>query len=301
MKNLFFLILILISSSPWATAQELNCEVQIIHPQIQGVNPAIFESMEEMIFEFLNNRQWTADKFSIEERIECSIILNIQDARASSNNYKAELQIISSRPIFNTDYSSPVLSLKDVNVEFDYIPGTQYNFNPDQFENNLMSVLAFYAYMMIGYDYDTYSLEGGTPYFNMAQRIVQSAQGTNATGWKAYEGDKNRYWLVDNILHRTFEPLRQTLYEYHMKGLDIMSEKTEMGRLAIKNSLDRLEKIHQLKPMSYNTQVFFLAKSDELVNIFSPAPVPMKAELATMLARIDPGNLSKYERMEKGR
>lgn len=282
-------------------AQELNCQVNVIYPQIQGVNPAIFEQMENDIFEFMNNRKWTNDKFSIEERIECSIVLNITEARASSNTYRAELQIISSRPVYGTDYQTPVLNVRDVNLTFDYFQNTQYNFNPDQFRNNLVSTLAYYAYMVIGFDYDTFSEKGGTPYFQQAQRIVQSAQVSNASGWKAFEGDKNRYWLVEDILHRTFEPMRETLYTYHREGLDKMSEKMRPARQSIMNSLKNFEKVHRVKPLAYNTQQFFLAKSDEIVNLFSEADPPERNQVYEVVAKVDPGNLAKYDKMQKGK
>lgn len=301
MKKITALLFLIIAVTFSLRAQELNCTVKIIHKQVQGVNPAIFTQMEEDIFAFMNNRKWTNDVFAIEERIKCSMILTIEEARASSNTYSASLQIISSRPVYNTDYSSPVLNIKDEDVDFDYFQNTQYTFNPNQFSNNLISVLAYYAYMVIGTDYDTFSPEGGTPYYQIAQTIVQSAQNSSASGWKAYEGDKNRYWLVENILHRTFQPLRNIYYNYHRKGMDVMSEKLQMGRSVILAQLKTLESIHNIKPMAYNTQVFFLAKSDEIVNIFSQAPVQERNELYEVLAKVDPGNLSKYEKMKKGK
>jgi hypothetical protein len=282
-------------------AQELNCQIQVIFPQIQGVNTAIFEQMENDIFEFMNNRKWTNDKFSIEERIECSIVINITEARASSNTYRAEMQVISTRPVYGTDYQTLILNVRDVNLTFDYFQNTQYNFNPDQFKNNLVSSLAFYAYMIIGFDYDTYSLKGGTPYFQQAQRIVQSAQVSNFEGWKAFEGDKNRYWLVEDILHRTFEPMRETLYSYHREGLDKMSEKMRPARQAIMNSLKNFEQVHRVKPLAYNTQQFFLAKSDEIVNLFTEADPPERNQVYEVVSQVDPGNLAKYDKMQKGK
>lgn len=297
--TLIFAFLSLLGLS--AKAQELNCQVDVIYPQIQGVNTDIFDQMKQDIFEFMNNRRWTNDKFTIEERINCSLILNIQEARASSNTYRAELQIISSRPIYNTDYESPIINIRDQDLRFDYFQNTQYNFNPDQFRNNLVSVLAFYAYMVIGYDYDTFSRNGGTPYFQQAQRIVQSAQSSNYNGWKAFDGDKNRYWMVEDILHTTFEPLRETLYKYHRQGLDIMSEKTQKGRQNILASLQGFNQIHRIKPMAYVTQIFFTAKSDEIVNIFKEAPVPERNSAYEVLSKVNPGNLAKYEKMQKGK
>ncbi|MCZ4409548.1 DUF4835 family protein [Cryomorphaceae bacterium 1068] len=301
MRKLLLILSVLGVFTLNSKAQELNCQVDVIYPQIQGVNPAIFEQMESDIFEFMNNRKWTNDKFSIEERIECSIVLNITEARASSNTYRAELQVISTRPVYGTDYHTPILNVRDVNLTFDYFQNTQYNFNPDQFRNNLVSTLAFYAYMIIGFDYDTFSEKGGTPYYQQAQRIVQSAQVSNFEGWKAFEGDKNRYWLVEDILHRTFEPMRETLYTYHRQGLDLMSEKMRPARQTIMNSLKNFEQVHRVKPLAYNTQQFFLAKSDEIVNLFTEADPPERNQVYEVVSKVDPGNLAKYDKMQKGK
>jgi len=301
MRKLLLTLFIINAFALNSQAQELNCQIQVIFPQIQGVNTAIFEQMENDIFEFMNNRKWTNDKFSIEERIECSIVINITEARASSNTYRAEMQVISTRPVYGTDYQTLILNVRDVNLTFDYFQNTQYNFNPDQFKNNLVSSLAFYAYMIIGFDYDTFSLKGGTPYFQQAQRIVQSAQVSNFEGWKAFEGDKNRYWLVEDILHRTFEPMRETLYSYHREGLDKMSEKMRPARQAIMNSLKNFEQVHRVKPLAYNTQQFFLAKSDEIVNLFTEADPPERNQVYEVVSQVDPGNLAKYDKMQKGK
>ncbi len=301
MRKLLLILFSLFALALNSRAQELNCQVNVIYPQIQGVNPAIFEQMESDIFEFMNNRKWTNDKFSIEERIECSIVLNITEARASSNTYRAELQVISTRPVYGTDYHTPIMNVRDVNLTFDYFQNTQYNFNPDQFRNNLVSTLAFYAYMIIGFDYDTFSEKGGTAYYQQAQRIVQSAQVSNFEGWKAFEGDKNRYWLVEDILHRTFEPMRTTLYTYHRQGLDLMSEKMRPARQAIMNSLKNFEQVHRVKPLAYNTQQFFLAKSDEIVNLFTEADPPERNQVYEVVTKVDPGNLAKYDKMQKGK
>lgn len=300
MKKYLF-ILVALCCSAILKAQELNCTVEVIYPQIQGVNPQIFQNLQDDMFEFMNNQKWTNDKFDIEERINCSMILNITEARAGSNTFHAELQVVSTRPVYNTDYSTPMLNLRDVNVIFDYFQGTQYVYNPDRFQNNMVAILAYYAYMIIGFDYDSFSMKGGQPFFQQAQRIVQGAQASNAPGWKAFESDKNRYWLVEDILHKTFVPLRECLYEYHRLGMDNMSEKLKQSRQQIATSLQKFNQIHRVKPLSYNTQQFFLAKSDEIVNIFKEAPEPERNIMYELLSVVDPGNISKYERMQKGK
>ncbi len=302
MKRILLIFFLGVLSTPQLKAQELNCQVEVLSQQVQGVNPAIFESLEQMIFEFMNNRKWTRDQFTIDERIRCSIILNIEPtASASSNRFSATLQIISGRPIYNTDYYSPILNIQDRNVQFEFIPNTQYVFNPDVFQHNLLHILAFYAYLVIGYDYDTFAPRGGTPYYQQAQRIVQAAQTSNAQGWKAFEGDRNRYWLAEDIMHRTFEPMRDCLYEYHRLGMDVMGEKMQAARTTCMTALLKMEKVHKVKPLAYNTQVFFLAKSDEIVNIFSQGQPNERNALFEVLSKVDPGNLGKYEKMQKGK
>jgi hypothetical protein len=302
MKRFITILFAVFLSGSSLKAQELNCSVEVLSQQVQGVNPAIFQSLQQLIFEFMNNRKWTRDQFTIEERIRCSIILNIEPtASASSNRFSATLQIISGRPIYNTDYYSPLLNIQDKDVAFEFIPNTQYVFNPDVFQHNLLHILAFYAYLIIGYDYDSFSPKGGSPYFQQAQRIVQAAQSSNAEGWKAFEGDRNRYWLAEDIMHRTFEPMRECLYEYHRLGMDLMSEKMQQSRTTCMNALIKFDKIHRVKPMAFNTQLFFLAKSDEIVNIFSQAPPNERNALYEVLAKVDPGNLGKYEKMQKGK
>lgn len=282
-------------------AQELSCTVEVLYPQIQGVNPQIFQGLQDDIREFMNSQKWTNDKFSIEERINCSLILNITQATAGSNTFRGELQVVSTRPVYNTSYSTAMLNVRDIDVVFDYLPGTQYVYNPDRYQNNMVAILAFYAYMIIGYDYDSFSMKGGTPFLQQAQRIVQGAQVSNAPGWKAFEGDKNRYWLVEDILHKTFEPMRECMYEYHRLGLDNLSEKTNQSRQQIATSLQKFNQIHRVKPLAYNTQNFFLAKSDEIVSLFKEAPDPERNTMFELLTVVDPGNLAKYERMQKGK
>jgi hypothetical protein len=302
MKKLFTAIVIVLIQLPGASAQELNCSVEVISNRVQGVNPAIFESLRQTVFEFMNYRKWGNDQFAIEERINCSLILNIEPgASASSNTYAATLQVISARPVFGTDYNSPIINLQDRTVTFDFFPNTQFIYNPDQFQNNLVHTLAFYAYIIIGFDYDTYSPRGGTPYFLQAQRLVQAAQVSNAVGWKAFEGDRNRYWIAEDILSRTFEPMRDCMYEYHRKGMDIMSEKMPQARTAVLNALLKLDKVHKVKPLAFNTQNFFLAKSDEIVNIFIQAQPNERNALYEMLVLVDPGNMTKYQKMQKGK
>lgn len=278
-------------------AQELNCTVTVMTPQIQGTETRIFETLENVIFEFMNNQRWTSDVFDVNERIECNLLLTITDGTATSSEFKGHIQVQSFRPVFNSSLKSQVINLKDDEVQFSFQENSILRFTPDYFQDNLTSILAYYAYMIIGYDYDTYKLEGGTKYFSLAQQIVNNAQNASQGGWKGFENSRNRYWLVDNVLHQSFQPFRETLYNYHRLGMDVMYDKFPEGRTKVAESLQALREVHRIKPLSYNAAVFFLAKSDEIVNVFSKAPANERSEVYSVLEILDPGNLSKYNKL----
>ena len=245
----------------------------------------------------MNNTRWTNDVFAIEERIECSMVINITKV-ISQDDFEATIQVQSSRPVFNSSYNSPILNVFDGNFNFRYLEFSALEFNENAHLSNLTSVLAFYAYTIIGLDYDTYSMKGGQEYHLKAQKIVNNAQNDNsAFGWKAFEGNQNRYWLNENLLSQTFNPLRECLYIYHRKGLDVMHSQVEAGRTEISNALQKLKAVHNKQPSSFLMQMFFQAKSDEIVNIFKPELPVNKATLVTTLKLIDPGNINKYEGM----
>lgn len=299
-KNIFTIIFLLLFFAKPIYSQELNCQVSVIAPAIQGTQTRIFETLQTSIREFMNNRKWTKDNFSIEERIECSILITINDGSATSTSFGGTIQVQSSRTVFNSNFLSPLLNILDNSFTFGYIENTNLDYSPEQFRSNLTAVLAYYAYMIIGYDYDSFSPEGGTPYFQIAQNIVGQAQNTSEGGWKSFEGDKNRYWLVENILQPQFKPLRACLYQYHRGGMDIMYDKSPQARQVIAASLDGLKTVHQAKPLSYNMQSFFLAKNDEIVNIFKPAPSAEKAKVFGIVSKIDVANISKYQSLTGG-
>lgn len=275
-------------------AQELNCTVNVIAPQISNVDVSRFDALEDGIREFMNGRRWTNDNFEFEERIECTLQLTVSEA-IGSTVFKGSMQVQSSRPVFNSDYNSPVLLVNDGDIQFEWLDNSTILFNPGQHRDNLSSLLAYYAYMMLGMDYDTFSLEGGTPHFLQAQAIVANAQNAGERGWKASQGKQNRYWLVENHLSQTFRPVRTCLYNYHRKGLDVLFQDIEGGRLTIAESLIDMRSTNRIRPGSYNIQVFFLSKSDEIINIFSPAPDAERGRLLPILKQLDPGNIQSYD------
>ncbi|MGB1056966.1 MAG: DUF4835 family protein [Flavobacteriales bacterium] len=275
-------------------AQELNCTVTVIAPQISNVDVSRFDALEDGIREFMNGRRWTNDNFEFEERIECTIQLTVSEA-VGSTVFKGSMQVQSSRPVFNSDYNTPVLLVNDGDIQFEWLDNSTILFNPGQHRDNLSSLLAYYAYMILGMDYDTFSLEGGTPHFLQAQAIVANAQNAGERGWKASQGKQNRYWLVENHLSQTFRPVRTCLYNYHRKGLDVLFQDIEGGRLTIAESLIDMRSTNRIRPGSYNIQVFFLSKSDEIINIFSPAPDAERGRLLPILKQLDPGNIQSYD------
>ena len=293
MWKFFVLLLLLIGTNSLVKAQELNCSITINSNQISGTDRKIYNTMQKSFFEFLNGTKWTNDIFKTEERIECSMLINITE-RPSNDEFKATMQLQIRRPIYKSSYSSTMLNYMDNDFTFKYAEFQPIEFNENSFSNNLSSMLAFYAYIVLGIDYDSYSLMGGQPYFVKAQTIVNNAQSASDKGWKSFDSDKNRYWLMENLMNSNFKLIRQAFYKYHRTGLDLMSTNIEDGRNNIFDCLQDLKTTYSVTPNSYLMQVFFNAKADEIVNIFTPTFPDQKAKLVITLNLIDPGNSSKY-------
>ncbi len=279
-------------------AQEFQCAVQVTSQKIQGSNKKVFETLQTALMEFMNNQKWTNDKFSPEERIDCNILINITEM-ISIDEFKGSLQIQARRPVYNSNYYTVLLNHQDQDFHFRYVEFEPLVYNPNSFDSNLIAVLAYYANVVLGLDYDSFKNNGGTTYFQEAERIVNRAQGAREAGWKSFEGQRNRYWLIENILNQYHRPLRQCMYEYHRKGLDRMSDKVEEARAEILKALELTRKVHRQRPSSFFTQVFFTAKSDELVNIFSESFSMEKGRVVELLKEVDPGNSQKYEKILK--
>lgn len=280
-------------------AQELNCQITVSSQQVQGTDAKrIFDNLQKQCFEFINNTKWTKDTYGTNERIECSMFINITE-RLANDEYKATIQVQSRRPVFKTSYNSPLLNYNDQNFIFKYIEQQPFDFNVNGWTNNLTSTLAFYAYVIIAFDYDSFSNQGGTEYWQKAQQIVNNAQGASdaGPGWKAFDGNKNRYWLIENITNPMFNPIRDLYFKFHRKGLDIMVDKTDEGRSAILESINGLRDLHKNRPGSFNMQILFNAKCDEIVNIFSGATPTEKQTVTETLNLIDPANQNKYSKI----
>lgn len=294
----FLYIFLFIIAGKAVFSQELNCQVSVISPQIQGTTEKqIFEQLQKAIFEFMNNSKWTKDNYTTSERIDCSILINVTQ-KLSADDYRGTIQVQSRRPIYKSSYFSPTVTYIDENFIFKFQQFQQLDFNLNTFSNNITSVLAYYAYIILANDYDSFSNLGGTEYFQKAQLIVSNAQSASETGWKSFESQKNRYWIVENALQPVFQPIRECMYKYHRLGLDIMNEKTAEGRKEILKSFDLLLGVYKNRPASFIMELFFDAKVDEVVNIFSKALPDEKAKAVEILTTIDPANSTKYFKIQ---
>lgn len=296
MKVKFIFLFLSLLTGNLIIAQELNCTVKVLSPAIQGTERSVFETLETAIKEFMNNTRWTNDNFKQDEKIECNLTINVTK-RNSVDEFEANIIVQSRRPVYKSSYNTNLINYQDNDFTFKYTPFQPFEFNENTFINNLTSTLGYYAYIFIGLDYDTFSPEGGTPYYQKAQTIVNNAQNAPDKGWKAFEGSKNRYWLAENLANANFKGVRSCLYNYHRNGLDMMTNDVEKARKNIADALEGLMKVHNLQMGSFLMQVFFLAKADEVVNIFSVAPPDVKSKLVPLLNTIDPGNVTKYEKL----
>ncbi|NNC84852.1 MAG: DUF4835 family protein [Bacteroidia bacterium] len=296
-KILLFLILGLFAQDVFS--QELRCRVTVLTPQIQSSDKQIYQTLQTQITEFMNNTKWTDDKFLNQERIECSIQITIEE-RTSSDRFRGKIQLQSSRPVFGTNYNTTMLNHLDNSFNFRYLEFQPLEFNETTANENLIDVLAFYAYMIIGIDYDSYSSFGGTEYFSKAQTIVSNQSSSGNSGWKAFETNKNRYWLAEDMLSPIYKPIRNLMYSYHRQGLDTMREDRESSRSNIFKSIEGLQRVHRDRPGSFLLEVLFDAKSDEIVNVFSQSNPSEQARVKAIMSEIDPSNISKYDKIGSG-
>ncbi len=281
-----------------AQAQDLNARVQILSPLVQNTNKRALDVLQRSITDFLNNKQWSTNRLKPSERIDCSFVINIT-AWDGSSNFTAEAQIISTRPVFNTSYNSPLLNMTDKEVSFTYTEGDPMDYSDQQYLGNLTSLLAFYAYIITGLDADSFSPNGGTPYYNMAQTVVNNAQNSTNSGWKSIESLRNRFWLVSNLLDPKYKPLRDFLYSFYKEGLDIMADNQSTARRNIMQLLPSLQKVDRFAQGAVFNQVFFTAKADEFIGIASGMPQQDRVSALNILAQADPANANKYEALRK--
>ena len=298
LKHSILLLVIACLTIGTVKAQELECQVSVVSQQVQGSNREVYDNMQKAISEFMNNQSWSDHIFKEEERIQCQLMFNITE-RVSDDEFQGSLQIQSSRPVYGASITTVMFNHRDNDIHIRYNDFEPLRYNETQYTSNLISILAFYANIIIGLDYDSFSQDGGSLFFQRAETIVANAQNSNQTGWSAYENNKNRYWLVENLLNDKFSPMRSCLYRYHRLGLDRMSERIDEGRAEIAEALIELRPAYRENPTAMVFQVFFTAKSDEIVNIFSQSYPDEKNRVITALKEVDPGNTSKWDRIAK--
>lgn len=291
MTKLFSIIAILFCFT--VHSQELNCIVKVNSQSLTNSNQSVFKTLEKSLTDFVNKTKWTNKKFKQNEKIDCTIFINVSSY--GSDQFIATVQVGSSRPIFNSTYISPVLNFNDKDFSFKYVEYENLVFNPNSFDSNLVSVMAYYAYIIIGIDADTFDLNSGKPFYQQAQEIVNLAQQSSYKGWSQNDGgSQNRFFLVNDLLSGTYDPIKLALYNYHINGLDKMSEDVMKGKEGVKLAILNLEKIHAIRPNAFLTRVFFDAKSDEILSIFSGGPQIKINDLVDNLNRISPLNSSKW-------
>lgn len=298
MHKILAILIISLLVTASASSQEIYCEVQINTQQVEGTDKKVFETLRTALFEFMNNRKWTNYNFAIEERIECTILINVT-SRISSDEFDAELNMALKRPVFNSAYNSTMLNYIDKDFKFTYVEYQPLDFIENSYTSNLTSVLAYYVYVFLGMDFDSFTLYGGTPFYEKAENIVTAAQGSGETGWKSFENQKNRFWLVENLINPSYQQIRKFLYEYHRLGLDVMYSDPQKGRAAILKSMDNLEQVKESWPNLFVMQLIMEAKRDEFINVFSEGSSTEKTRAVNILNKLDPANSSRYDEIMK--
>ena len=252
------------------TSQELNAQVIVNSDLVNQTNQQIFKTLERTLNEFINTQAWTEQVFLNQEKITCSFVFNL--SAYSNDQFEATLQVQSERPVYQTNYDSPVLNFLDKDITFSYQEIQPLFFNVSIFESNLISLISFYAYVIIGLDADTFLQNGGSRYFEKARQVVNLAQSSVRKGWKPADGLRNRFWLIDSLRSNTFKEYRQTMYNYHRSGLDQMTNDPIAGKKALMLSIQDLEPLFQRRPNAFLLQLFFDAKVEEIVNLFQEGP-----------------------------
>ena len=281
-------------------AQELHCNVSVNSSRIQGTNKSVFNTLQRDLYEFINTTAWTSNVFAADERIECSIFITITE-QIGTSDFKGSLQVQSSRPVYGSAYTSPIFNFMDNDVAFQYLEYDKLEFNENQY-SSLVSLVAFYTYIIIGLDYDTFSLRGGTEWFKKAEQIVMLAQNATESGWKHYDGSRNnRYLMIENILNTKYNLERGAYYKYHRLGLDRMSDQMSEGREETLNAILDIQRVYRERPDNYLffLKIFFDAKADEIVNIFSEATQQERNRVHQVLLEIDKTNENKYKKLKE--
>ncbi|WP_422091527.1 DUF4835 family protein [Tenacibaculum ovolyticum] len=296
MRNFFFFILTILSAFT-TQSQELNAFVTINTDKVQSSNKQVYETLEKSLIEFINEKQWTNKNYKQQERINCAFTIIVNEQ--SGNNFKATIQVQSTRPVYNSSYATPVLNINDTNFNFSYSEFAPLIFNPNNYESNLVSTIAFYVYTILGVDADTFALKSGTDYFKKAENVMLQAQSSGETGWENKVGKQNRFALIDNLLSSKFNPLRTIYYQYHRNGFDNFSEKKEEAKQTIQDNVIALDNLHNITIGNYMIRVFLDAKGDEISNVFSDGkPTKNTQKMLSVLEKIAPTYKDKWKKIK---
>ena len=280
-----------------ATSQELNCVVLINDAEIGVSNKKIFQTLQNEIFEYMNNTKWTSSIYKTHERIDCSITINILEA-VSTNSFRGSLQLKISRPVYNSTYSTSILNFNDKNISFTYEEFQPLVYNENNFDSNLVSILTFYAYTILGYQADTFGYKGGENFFKLAENVVNVAQQGGGVGWNRIDGNYTRYQLNENLMSPVYEQYRKTMYEYHILGLDRMVDDTRAAKEVMSKSIEDLQDLFNDRPNTFLIRVFFDTKSDEIVDVFADGPRIDTSRLRDVLSKIYPSFDEKWKEIK---
>lgn len=293
MKRVSFFIMCFLLLSSFLSAQELNCRVQVNSDKIQGTNKQVFTTLEQAISEYINNRKWSNAQISNNERIECTFLLTVNEVE--DNRYKCDLRVQSRRPVYNASYSTAMLNFRDTEFEFNYQEYEPLVYNENTLESNLTAVIDFYVYMILGLDFDSFSPEGGTVFFQKAEKIVAMGQSSMEIGWKAFESNRNRHALMSAFIEPRTALFRQLWYTYHRKGLDEMTVSADKGRAKITEAINQLKEVRSESSTSVVLPIFSDSKLDEVINIYSKAPQQEKEDIYKILIGIYPTENSRLK------
>jgi hypothetical protein len=293
----FFLITsFLVALSASVISQEFNLSVQISAPQIQQTNREKFQELRKGLYEFINEKSWTGYGYTIDERIEGTMAITITQ-EISSDEFKGKINLVLQRPVYGTSYNTTSLNYVDDDFQFQWQEGQPLEFQDGTYSSSLTATIAYWVYIYLGMDFDSFLLMGGNPYFEKAQAIVNSAQGARETGWKAFESMKNRYWLAENLMNSSYSNIRKAMYQYNRKGLDEMQGNLDKGTQGCLEALEMLQRAHREKPRLFLMQLVIDAKRDEFINVFSGASPMDKTKAVNILKEIDPSKANDYQKI----
>ena len=300
--RLIILLVTLVCAGSHAAAQELDACVTINHQQVQGTNTSVFEALEKSLTDLLNDRQWTQYQFNRNERIQCTFAINVKKYDESTGQMNSSLTVQSTRPVYNSNYTSTIFSIVDNEFTFEFQPFDQLEFRPDVIDKDLTALIAYYAYIIIGMDLDTMSPEGGTEILQLAKTVCNNAQGLtlSAKGWKPFESEKNRYAIINDYLDSGMAPFRALQYKYYREGLDTMAENVDRGRTAVTEAIEMLKTAKDNKPMSMLPQIWTEYKRDELVGIYQgKGTTKEKESVSTILSSINASQNVHWNKIKK--